>query len=327
MRSEQLEYVATIARLGSYRRAAEELHISQPALSATVRNLERELGVDILERGRSGASVSEQGRDLLPHIVGVIDAIDRLRQAADDQHRISRVIRVGTVNAATAPLLTSVMRDFRAVHPETEVQVLGAQGAAIQNALREGSFDLGLLTSLEGDDMPPDLESTRLLSGRAVVVTLPDSPLAAKDGLTLEDLLSEPMILMRAGYLMHRYVHRMLGGKVPEVSYSTDGAEMGKLMVAEGLGVCVLPSFSVVGDPLVTHGVITWRPLIDDETGVELILQSRRSGVRPLGVTDLHALFVENARAFPTFGSVAHAASAIRSADAGASTAGSTPPR
>ena len=66
MRIEQLEYVAAIARLGSFRRAAEELHISQPALSATVRNLERELRVSILERGRSGAQVSDEGRELLP---------------------------------------------------------------------------------------------------------------------------------------------------------------------------------------------------------------------------------------------------------------------
>ena len=55
---------------------------------------------------------------------------------------------------------------------------------------------------------------------------------------------------MRAGYLMHRYLHRLLGERAPQVAYSTDGAEMGKLMVAEGLGVTLLPEFSVLGDPL-----------------------------------------------------------------------------
>src|SRR5579871_4256404 len=116
MRSEQLEYVAAVARHGSFRRAAEELHISQPALSATVRNLERELGVALLERGRSGAQVSDEGRELLPHIVGVIEAVDRLRQAAGSQHRISRMVRLATVNAGTVPLLTTVIARFRQVH-------------------------------------------------------------------------------------------------------------------------------------------------------------------------------------------------------------------
>lgn len=82
MRTEQLEYIAAVTRLGSLRRAAEELHLSQPALSETVRNLERELGVDLLERKRSGARMSAEGRELLPHIINVLDAVDRLRGAA-----------------------------------------------------------------------------------------------------------------------------------------------------------------------------------------------------------------------------------------------------
>ena len=79
MRTEQLEYIAAVTRLGSLRRAAEELRLSQPALSETVRNLERELGVDLLERKRSGATMSAEGRELLPHIIDVLDAVDRLR--------------------------------------------------------------------------------------------------------------------------------------------------------------------------------------------------------------------------------------------------------
>ena len=72
---------------------------------------------------------------------------------------------------------------------------------------------------------------------------------------------------------------------------------MGKLMVAEGLGLTVLPDFSVIGDPLEQHGVITWRPLADDETGVELVIQRARSGSPPLAARDLHAIFVARARA------------------------------
>jgi DNA-binding transcriptional LysR family regulator len=62
MRFEQLEYVTAVARLGSFRRAAEELHLSQPALSETVRKLEGELGVEILDRGRGGVTSSRRSR-------------------------------------------------------------------------------------------------------------------------------------------------------------------------------------------------------------------------------------------------------------------------
>ena len=145
------------------------------------------------------------------------------------------------------------------------------------------SFDLGLVNYLDGDDLPPDLETTLLLTGRPVVCMRPDSPLAGRDAIRISDLLAEPLIVMRSGYVMHRYMHRLLHGQAPAFSYSTDGAEMGKLMVAEGLGVTVLPDFSVIGDPLEQRKVITWRPLADDDTEVQLVIQRARSGVTAAG--------------------------------------------
>lgn len=297
MRTEQLEYITAVTRLGSLRRAAEELHLSQPALSETVRNLERELGVDLLERKRSGARMSAEGRELLPHIINVLDAVDRLRSAADEQHRISRMVRVGTVNAATVPLLIPAVQDFRATHPLTQVEMVGAQQSEIHRALAEGGFDLGLVNHLDGDDLPADFETTELLRGRPVLCLRPDSPLAPLDAVSAADLLEgrEPLIAMRSGYVMHRYLHRLLEGHGPSFSYSTDGAEMGKLMVAEGLGVTVLPDFSVIGDPLERCGVITHRPLTDDTTRVLLMLQRRRADSVPRAAHDLHEAFVRRA--------------------------------
>ncbi|MCZ0991162.1 LysR family transcriptional regulator [Streptomyces diastatochromogenes] len=296
MRTEQLEYLAAVTRLGSLRRAADELRLSQPALSETVRNLERELGVDLLERKRSGATMSAAGRELLPHIVSVLEAVDRLRAAAGEQHRVSRMVRVGTVNAATVPLLIPVLREFRAAHPVTQVEVVGAQQPEIRRGLVEGGFDLGLVNHLDGDDVPAGVESTQLLSGRPVVCLRADSPLAARSVVTVEDLLGVPLIAMRAGYVMHRYVHRLLAGRTPAFSYSTDGAEMGKLLVAEGLGVTVLPDFSVVGDPLERSGTIVHRPLADEKTRVLLMLQRRRADSVPQAARELHTTFVRRAR-------------------------------
>ncbi|MET8720795.1 MULTISPECIES: LysR family transcriptional regulator [Streptomyces] len=296
MRTEQLEYIAAVTRLGSLRRAAEELRLSQPALSETVRNLERELGVVLLERKRSGATMSAEGRELLPHIVGVLEAVDRLRAAAGEQHRVSRMVRVATVNAATVPLLVPVVRAFRAAHRLTQVEVVTAQQTEIHRALTEGGFDLGLVNHLEGDDMPAALESTQLLHGRPVVCVRPDSPLASHPEVTVDDLLSQPLIAMRSGYVMHRYVHRLLNGRTPSFSYSTDGAEMGKLMVAEGLGATVLPDFSVVGDPLERLGHITYRPLAGAGTRVLLMLQLRRAASVPRAARALREEFLRRAQ-------------------------------
>ena len=298
MRIEQLEYLAVVARLGSFRRAAEELHISQPALSEAVRSLERELGIDLLERGRHGATVSDSGRELFPQILTVLDSVDRLRLDAGKQHLSIRVIRVGTVSTATVPLLTPAIRQFRETHRATQVEIIGAQQDEIHRAILAGGFDLGLVNYLEGDDMPPELGTTTLLRGRPVVCMRPDSTLASLTAVRASDLHTEPLIVMRSGYLMHRFIHRLTQGQLPEFSYSADGAEMGKLMVAEGLGITVLPDFSIIGDPMEKRGIITWRPIADDDTQVELVIQRVRS-LRPTrAVRDLHQIFVERARAY-----------------------------
>lgn len=296
MRIEQLEYIHAVTRLGSFRRAAEELHLSQPALSETVRNLERELGVDILDRKRSGARVSDAGRELLPHIMGVLDAVDRLREAAGEQHEVSRMLRVGTVNAATVALLVPTIRQFRAAHPLTQVEVVGAQSGDIHRALADGSFDLGLVNYLDGDDFPPEFETTSVLRGRVVACMRPDSPLAGLSTIGVSDLLTEPLIVMRSGYVMHRFVHRLLVGHRPAFSYSTDGAEMGKLMVAEGLGVTLLPDFSVRDDPLQKAGVLTHRPLAVPNADVVSVIQRRRSNSTPRAAKELYELFLRNAK-------------------------------
>jgi len=298
MRIEQLEYVAAVARFGSFRRAGEELHISQPALSETVRKLEAELGVDILDRHRTGTSISDEGRELLPHILNVVEAADSLRRVADDQHEHSRLVRLGTVSAATVPLLAPTVRDFRETNPSTQIEVIATQQERIHRDLLEGGLDLGLVNYLSGDEMPPDFHTVELLRGKPVLCIRTDSPLAAKSYVLPGDLLDEPLIAMRSGYVMHRYLDRLLGDRNPAASYSTNGAEMGKLMVAEGLGSTVLPDYSVAGDPLERSGAITSRPIQDDETEVKLVIQRRASGSMSRAVKDLHSMFVKHGESF-----------------------------
>jgi DNA-binding transcriptional LysR family regulator len=154
-----------------------------------------------------------------------------------------------------------------------------------QTVCRGPSLPLGRVRTLVGHRDPPvTCSSTRL-------------GLSRHGADPNHELLSAPLIVMRAGYLMHRLLHRLLGGRTPSVSYSTDGGEMGKLMVAEGLGATVLPDFSLVDDPLERGGQITWRPLRDDDTEVWLVIRRTRSASHPLATRNLHSMFVERARA------------------------------
>jgi DNA-binding transcriptional LysR family regulator len=297
VRIEQLEYVAAVTQHGSLRRASERLHISLPALSEAVTKLERELGVTLLDRRRSGARISRHGRDLLPHIVEVLESVDRLRSAAGDDTSTTRLIRVGTVSAATSTLLVPAVRAFQESHPGTAVEVVTSQQSEIDQGLAEGSLDLGLVNVLVGDDPPSDLTDTPLVHGRPVAVLPVGHPLADAATVTVGDLRAERFVAMRAGYLMHRFAHRLFGADMPATCHSTDGAEMGKVMVAEGLGVTVLPDYSVAGDPLERAGLITHRPIAGDATDVTLVLRHRRPDRLPGRVADLCRCLVARAPA------------------------------
>ena len=284
MRFEQLEYVAAVSTHGSLRRASERLHVSQPALSEAITKLERELGVTLLDRHRSGAKISRAGLELLQPIIDVLESAARLRVIAGDDLAARRILRIGTVNAGTATLVLPAVRDFQDAHPGSTVEIRNLQHEEIQNGLAEGMLDIGLVNLLAGDDIPPDLELVPLLVGQPVAVLPSHHALAARIELTIDELRGERFISMRSGYLMHRFVHRLFGLDLPTEWHVTDGAEMGKMMVAEGIGVTVLPDYSVRGDPLERAGLIVSRAISGDTTTVKMVAVWRRQTKLPAAV-------------------------------------------
>lgn len=298
MRIEQLEYIAAVTAHGSLRRASEALHISQPALSEAVTKLERELGLTLIDRRRSGSKISRQGLDLLQHMTEVLESVDRLRQAAGDQAVRVRELRIGTVNTASSTLLVPALRDLQARHDTGGVEVINAQQSEIHQGLAEGTLDLGLVNVLPGDDVPIGLVAGELIHGQPVACLRTDHPLAAGDHVTIAELRDHPFVAMRPGYVMHRFAHRLFAGTLPTTTYATDGAEMGKAMVAEGLGISILPDYSISADPLVTAGIITTRPIHGDRTTVSLLMLRRNAEHVPAQLRDLQAALVRHAGAY-----------------------------
>lgn len=304
MRIEQLEYIEAVTRYGSLRRTSEHLHISQPALSESISRLERDLGVVLLERRRSGVRISRRGRELLTHMTEAIEAVRRLREAASAEEGSTRVIQVGTVQAGGSTLMVPALRALRADSPQVTVELRNLQQQEIYTELAEGSLDLGLVNLLEGDDTPPDLVRTDLIHGAPVVVLGADHPLRSEDRITRDQLREQPLIVMRTGYLMHRFVHRWLEGDVGSVCYVADGAELGMAMAAEGLGITVLPDFTVHGHPLARTGAVAYLPLAESPPTVTLV-SLQRPGGGPRAVRDLETTLVRRARDYTRGGGVA----------------------
>ncbi|SDS47186.1 LysR family transcriptional regulator [Actinoplanes derwentensis] len=296
MRFEQLEYLMAVIRHGSLRRAGDQLHVSQSALSEGISALERELGVPLLERHRSGARVSREGRDLVPLVAEILAGVAQLRAAAGDHGAASRVIRVGTVNAGTSKLLVPAVREFSAGHPFTTVDVATMLQTEIEERLLEGRLDVGLINTFPGDDIPAALHQVVLLHGRPRVCVRADDPLAGQERISVDDLRGRPFVAMRPGYLMHRLVQRLFGDSPPPETFATDGAEMGKSLVASGTGPTILPDYSILGDPLETAGVITARPLVEEVPPVLMLMLRRRYDRVPAAILDFERTIERLAR-------------------------------
>ncbi|HEY9310777.1 LysR family transcriptional regulator [Williamsia sp.] len=295
MRIEQLEYLVAVTAHGSLRRASEAMNISQQALSEAITKLERELGTTLLDRRRTGSRISREGLDLLQNMTEVIEAVGKLRQVAGDQAVRMRELRIGTVNTASSTLLAPALLDLRVRYASGGVEVINAQQSEIHQGLAEGTLDLGLINVLPGDDVPIGLVSTELIHGQPVACLRTDHPLAAGDQVTVAHLRDEPFVAMRPGYVMHRFAHRLFAGTMPATTYATDGAEMGKAMVAEGLGISILPDYSICADPLVRAGVITTRPIRGDDTIVSLLMLRRKAEHVPSQLRDFQVALMRHA--------------------------------
>ena len=279
MRIEQLKYLVAVEQQGSIRRACEHLHLSQPALTEALTKLERELGLKLLDRRRSGTTITDEGRDLLPHILEVLEAVDRLGEAAAD-NSLSRPVRVGVVHASIAFLLGPAVRALHERDPSITVDVVALAPQAIDEAVLRGDVDLTLINVLDGDAPPVGLDGIDLLHGRPVVVLPAVHHLADAHEVHPDDLRDEPLVMTRESYSIFRWLRGSAGAEEPRISHTTDGADTAKAMVAEGLGLTVLPDYAVAGGPMHRSGVIVTRPVAGDAARVRMQLR-QRSAARP----------------------------------------------
>ena len=249
MRVEQAISVVTILRTGSFREAARELEVSQSALSETVRNLERELGVTLLERGRGGVTPTETGERVRPYLEEIATATGRLREeialaAVGGRYRL----RIGAVTAAVNTLLPGAVSDLLTTLPGVQTQVIAAGSLDIRVAVLAGRLDAGLVTVTEAEAgrAAPGLVLVPLLRCGLVVCAPAGHPFAESGEVDPARLRDERLIAYRPGYLMHDVIEELLGAPMPNVVYRTDNTNTAKTMIAAGVGVTVLPEFSVV---------------------------------------------------------------------------------
>ena len=241
----QLETFATVARLGSFSRAAEALHLTQPAVSIQVRQITESIGLPLFEQSGREIRLTAAGQELLRTARELDDSWNRFESAVDALKGLKRGrLRVALVTTAKY-FLPRMLGAFCQRYPDIEIELEVANRARIIERLRANEDDLYIMS------FPPeelDVVATPFLDNPLVVVAPAAYPLPAGP-LSLADLAPHPFLLRETGSGTRKAVDRHLAanGLTLKVKLALGSNEAIRDLVASGMGLAIL-SRHVLGE-------------------------------------------------------------------------------
>lgn len=200
----QLIYLDALARERHFRRAADACNISQPTLSAAVAQLEDELGVLIVERGRTYRGLTREGEIVLAHARRILAESELLKQSiAEVRQGISGRLRLGAIPTAL-PMVAHITAPFSARFPAVSLAVLSLTSQEIQRGIDNFELDVGL-TYLDNEPLER-VVSKPIYQEAYVLLTREDSPLAALEEITWAQAARQKLCLLTADMQNRRII-------------------------------------------------------------------------------------------------------------------------
>ncbi|WP_225782229.1 LysR substrate-binding domain-containing protein [Xenophilus sp. Marseille-Q4582] len=290
----QLRYFVAVADTLSFRRASEQLHIAQPALSRQIQQFEQQLGARLFERDKRSVSLTAAGLAVLEHAKGLLSQVHGLpaiaQRAAQGQ---SGRLRIGFISLVAYEYLPALVRAFRAHLPQVDVRMHEFPVMEQYAPLLEDRFDVLILRPL----VPDPLIALQVIDHARFVVALPaHHPLCSRAQLRVGDLANEEFISLPRAAHGPSFQAQILGfcraaGFCPSVLREVGDSQAMMGMVGAGMGVAIVP------EPvrhLRTAGV-EYRRLSDLTQRADIALAWRSDSSNPL----IEPFSVAATQAFP----------------------------
>ncbi|HEV3364628.1 MAG TPA: LysR substrate-binding domain-containing protein [Acidimicrobiia bacterium] len=293
MELRQIRFFVAVAEDRHFGRAAERMYIAQPALSQHVRRLEREIGVQLLDRSARHVRLTPAGQAFL----GVARRMLRQVEEGTDAARRAEAgetgsLAVGVNMAVAATVLSVLLRHWNRARPAVHPRLTSGCARELVDLVRRRELDLALV---DGPVADGGLDSALVMDDRLVVVLPADHPLAHEEMVPLRSLRAERFVAVtrRSSVTLHdRLIELCAGaGFSPDIALEVDDPDLLPIAVTAGLGVGLVASISVAGRP--TPGLV-WRPLADAGATIPLVAVSARDGAT--AQTREFLLLVENLR-------------------------------
>jgi DNA-binding transcriptional LysR family regulator len=241
----QVEAFLAVGTFGGFRRAADALRVTQPAISARIRALETSLGVPLFVRSKTGLALSAAGRAFRPHAEQLLHAAASARQAVHDLRPSSgSAIQLAAALSICTYLLPDVLKRFQSAHPKVMITVRSGHSREVLEMVLAGQADIGIARSLHH----PGVETLSLRDDPLVLVARPESQIARVRRAPLEEVAGQPLVFFDRGSSDWTLTHGLFrrAGLVPNVVLEVETIETAKRMVERGMGLAFLPHLAVV---------------------------------------------------------------------------------
>ncbi|WP_180232773.1 LysR family transcriptional regulator [Bacillus sp. AFS055030] len=258
MHFEQLLYIAEIGKQGSITTAAEKLCVSPPAISKSISNLEKELGIQIFTRSKKGMVPTHQGKAVIKKAFEVILKVDEFREEAKLQALVKTELKISCVPGLTYcafDALVKLQTDF----PEVIVEIQEKETFQVLRDIKNGKCDIGLLMANKTDIQSEfDIANETLALGRPCICVGKNSKFAFYEFVTPEDLQKECFVTNIGEFtrnIMNTYFSKN------QVLIRTNNIEIIKKAIKEGVGITFAYKEMLTKDVDVQNGEIIIIPL------------------------------------------------------------------
>jgi DNA-binding transcriptional LysR family regulator len=276
----QVQAFLEVARTGNVSRAAERLFVTQPALTARIQALEKELGETLFVRTGRGVRLTDAGRAFRPCAERAVQAIADGRQALADLRSASAGrLALGAAPAVSTYVLPPVLKRFAALHPRVEVAVRTGHSEEVLEMVLNDEVQVGLVRTLRH----PDIASTPLYDDELVLVCVPQHRFARRGAVEMAEVGRERLVTFdrTSSYFELTQSLFLRSGIVARTVMELDNIEAAKKMVEEGLGVALLPRVSVARE--IATGLLAEIEVVDAPPVRRSIDAIRRKDAGPPG--------------------------------------------
>ncbi|MFZ3035421.1 MAG: LysR family transcriptional regulator [Parvibaculum sp.] len=269
MNLRQIRYFIAVAETESVSGAAQELGISQSAITSAVQSLEYEMSASLFVRHAKGMRLTHEGHQLLLHARRIVAAVsDAQRAVSARPEGMTGDLNIGVTQMVSGYYLADLLARYRRVFPKVDIHVVEDERTYLEHLLVNGELDVGLLLVSNLQDRQA-LESEVLIRSPWRVWLPAGHPLTSLHVLTLNDLADEPMIMLAVDELIETTTAYWLNeGVRPNVVLKTASVEAVRSLVGLGVGLATLPDmayrpWSLDGDRVEARELANPIPTVD----------------------------------------------------------------